>query len=666
MPYLVTQTDGTNLTTIQDGKVDNTTALTLPGPNYVGYGAQLNENLVHLLENFAGNAAPAGTPLQGQLYFDKFNQVLKVYTTQGYVPVSGVTNAGIQPTLSKDGDLWFNTTTNQLSIWDNGQFKPVGPIYTKAQGVSGVVPVTVDDAVTTGLPHNILKLQFGNLVIATLSADASFVPSGLGTGFPRINPGITINSTIAGATINTNVVGNLIGNVQATTVSATTVTGNVVASTITGILTGNVVGNLTGNTVGVHTGNVISTNVQATTISTVNAQITGGAVSGLASLSATTAQATNFSSGNVAIAGGTASLASLTATGAQIANFNSGNINVTGGLVTGLTTLSAAQSTLANLNSTTAQITNLSTGNAQITGGNITVTNSTVTTETAANFSTSNAQITGGSVTNLTTVTATNGTISTITTANAQITGGNVSGVNGSNNIFVNSSVQNSSATTVNIAVKNESIATTQYVHNLLPIGVIIMYSGNTIPFGWHICDGNAGTPNLVDRFIVGAGGTYGVKATGGNTSVTLTASQMPVHSHSINSVNAVTSGAGAHNHTATSTSAVSDAGHTHSLYTNAGAPWNGAPRGVSANSSGADGDLDGSTRVTGYDKSSVDLNIQLATTGITVATTTTLTPVDIHTHTVTLAGNTSNAGGTTAVDITPSYYALYYIQKVV
>lgn len=49
--------------------------------------------------------------------------------------------------------------------------------------------------------------------------------------------------------------------------------------------------------------------------------------------------------------------------------------------------------------------------------------------------------------------------------------------------------------------------------------GMIILWSGAIvdIPTGWHLCDGDEGTPNLRDRFIVGAGDTYAVGATGGS-----------------------------------------------------------------------------------------------------------------------------------------------------
>ena len=63
--------------------------------------------------------------------------------------------------------------------------------------------------------------------------------------------------------------------------------------------------------------------------------------------------------------------------------------------------------------------------------------------------------------------------------------------------------------------------------------GMIMMYTGSTAPSGWAICDGQNGTPDLRDRFIVGAGSAYSVGNTGGQNSVTLTTAQMPSHKHS-------------------------------------------------------------------------------------------------------------------------------------
>lgn len=69
-----------------------------------------------------------------------------------------------------------------------------------------------------------------------------------------------------------------------------------------------------------------------------------------------------------------------------------------------------------------------------------------------------------------------------------------------------------------------------------LPVGAIIMWSGSVanIPSGWTLCNGNNGTPDLRDRFIVGAGGNYSVGATGGEATHTLTVSEIPRHRHDI------------------------------------------------------------------------------------------------------------------------------------
>ena len=51
-----------------------------------------------------------------------------------------------------------------------------------------------------------------------------------------------------------------------------------------------------------------------------------------------------------------------------------------------------------------------------------------------------------------------------------------------------------------------------------IPSGGIILWSGSTgsVPSGWYLCDGTNGTPDLRNSFIVGAGNTYAVGATGG------------------------------------------------------------------------------------------------------------------------------------------------------
>ena len=53
----------------------------------------------------------------------------------------------------------------------------------------------------------------------------------------------------------------------------------------------------------------------------------------------------------------------------------------------------------------------------------------------------------------------------------------------------------------------------------MIPTGIIVLWFGSigSIPSGWTLCDGNNGTPNLKNKFVVGAGDTYAVDETGGN-----------------------------------------------------------------------------------------------------------------------------------------------------
>lgn len=53
---------------------------------------------------------------------------------------------------------------------------------------------------------------------------------------------------------------------------------------------------------------------------------------------------------------------------------------------------------------------------------------------------------------------------------------------------------------------------------NLLPRGIIVTWNGSTAPAGWALCNGQNGTPDLRDRFIVGGGNTYNYGNTGGTT----------------------------------------------------------------------------------------------------------------------------------------------------
>jgi hypothetical protein len=100
-------------------------------------------------------------------------------------------------------------------------------------------------------------------------------------------------------------------------------------------------------------------------------------------------------------------------------------------------------------------------------------------------------------------------------------------------------------APTASSGTNTTQIATTAFVlANGIPSGAIVLWSGSigSIPSGWLLCNGSSGTPDLRDRFVVGAGTTYAVDATGGSANATL-----PSHTHTFTGA-----ALGNHNHTLT------------------------------------------------------------------------------------------------------------------
>jgi len=104
-------------------------------------------------------------------------------------------------------------------------------------------------------------------------------------------------------------------------------------------------------------------------------------------------------------------------------------------------------------------------------------------------------------------------------------------------------------APTASSGTSTTQVATTAFVATavaaVFPSGGIIIWSGSaaSIPSGWYLCNGSNSTPDLRDKFVVGAGSTYTVGDTGGSATATpagsisvagtaLTEAQMPKHYH--------------------------------------------------------------------------------------------------------------------------------------
>jgi hypothetical protein len=102
LPYIVTLTDGTILTTVADTTVDNTSSLTLLGRNFSVYGGYIANDLVHLLENFAYTTPPPN-PLVGQLWYNTTLSILEIWNGSAW-NTSDIRGTGITE-VATDGAL---------------------------------------------------------------------------------------------------------------------------------------------------------------------------------------------------------------------------------------------------------------------------------------------------------------------------------------------------------------------------------------------------------------------------------------------------------------------------------------------------------------------------------------------------------------------------------
>jgi hypothetical protein len=179
-------------------------------------------------------------------------------------------------------------------------------------------------------------------------------------------------------------------------------------------------------------------------------------------------------------------------------------------------------------------------------------------------------------------------------------------------------------APTAAAGTNNTQIATTAFVNTAVaasfPTGGIILWSGSvaSIPSGWALCNGSNGTPDLRNRFVVGAGSTYAVDATGGSAD-----SIVVSHTHTFS---ATTSTAGDHTHV------------------------------VTVSSNGSD-DPAGSLVSPTYHPS--------PGSGGALGTPTWPTLANAGSHTHTISGTTASTGSSGTNANLPPYYALAYIMKL-
>ena len=181
-----------------------------------------------------------------------------------------------------------------------------------------------------------------------------------------------------------------------------------------------------------------------------------------------------------------------------------------------------------------------------------------------------------------------------------------------------------------------------------IPIGGIIMWSGSSIPSGWALCNGQTvngqATPNLQDKFVVGAGSGYSVGNVGGEATKTLGTANLPSHTHTAGSLTAT---GGNHSHSFSGSGS-----NTHS---------HGIPKG----SGGADADILNYVPSPKVENIQSSFNSDNTTISITVSGTTGGSSPGTNSQTVSISGNTGSKGSGNSHENRPPYYALMFIMKL-
>lgn len=195
MAYIINRYNGTVLTTVEDGTINQTTEVKFVGKNFAGYGEAQNENFLFLLENFSNSTAPT-KPISGMLWFDTATAKIKVYDGSKWKTTGGSEVSSAAPTGLVEGDLWWNSATNQLYARNaSNEWVLVGP-EAAGTGVTQMRSLTVTD--TLGVQHAIIAATVNDEVVYIISKD-EFTISLADTieGFDLIKKGFTLINTKA-------------------------------------------------------------------------------------------------------------------------------------------------------------------------------------------------------------------------------------------------------------------------------------------------------------------------------------------------------------------------------------------------------------------------------------------------------------------------------------
>jgi len=178
--------------------------MVLIGKNYAGYGQFLDTNYIHLLENSSNSTAP-GAPLEGQLWWDSGNGIMKAYNGSTWKTIGSATASATAPVSNVTGDLWYDTTNQQLNVYNGSSFILVGPSYSNVTGTTGAIVSTITD--NSAQSHVVVEMYTKGNIVGIFSQDNTFTPGSSvpgNWGTQQVLPGLTLNSAIGGVVQNFN------------------------------------------------------------------------------------------------------------------------------------------------------------------------------------------------------------------------------------------------------------------------------------------------------------------------------------------------------------------------------------------------------------------------------------------------------------------------------
>jgi hypothetical protein len=127
---------------------------------------------------------------------------------------------------STTGDLWYDTTNQQVNIWTGTAWLLVGPQFTAGTGVTGAFANVITD--TNTLTHKVIELVVNSAVVGIISEDVAFTPQSTILGFSNVNPGFQLANIVSG------VGGTSIPAFWGTGSSGVSVTGNIAGNVFIG------------------------------------------------------------------------------------------------------------------------------------------------------------------------------------------------------------------------------------------------------------------------------------------------------------------------------------------------------------------------------------------------------------------------------------------------